>query len=223
VQRASSSIPIVFVGVSDPIGAGFIRSLARPGGNLTGVLNFETAIAGKWLAMLKEVAPRVTRAAFVANPKTSPYDYLLQGARAGASLLEIELVSSPIGSAADIERVIEAFSRLPTGALVLPPCSTINTNRDLVIMLAARHRLPATYAYRYLVSAGGLMSYGPDQIDQFRLAASYVDRILRGEKPADLPVQVPIKYETVVNLKTAKALGLEMPSALLARADEVFE
>ena len=222
LQRESRAIPIVFVNVSDPIGAGFIASLARPGGNLTGVLHYEASIAGKWLAMLKEIAPRLTRAALVMNPVGS-YDYFLRSTEALAPSLAIELVPSPVENAADIERAIESFARVPDGGLVLPPDATTTVHRDLIIALAARHRLPAVYPLRVFVAAGGLMSYGTDQVDMFRQAASYVDRILRGDKPADLPVQAPTKYETVVNLKTAKALGLTVPPGLLVAADEVIE
>jgi ABC-type uncharacterized transport system substrate-binding protein len=223
LQRESRVIPIVFIGVSDPIGAGFIASLARPGGNMTGLLNFEAGIAGKWLALLKEIEPRLTRAAFMANPKTTPYDYFLQAAQAAAPSLGLELVPSPVAGADEIERAIVAFARAPGGALVLPPDVTTTWHRDLVIALAARHRLPAVYSFRYHVAAGGLMSYGPALVDLFRQAGSYVDRILRGANPADLPVQVPIKYETALNLNTARALGLDVPDTLLARADEVIE
>ena len=223
LQRESRAIPIVFVGVSDPIGSGFIASLARPGGNLTGLLNYEASITGKWLAMLKEIAPRLVRAAFMGNPKTTPYDYFLRAAEAAARSLAIELVSSPVETAADIERAIESVARVPNSGLLLKPDTTNTLHRDLIIALAARHRLPAVYTARFWVTAGGLMSYGNDQIDLFRQTSSYVDRILRGEKPADLPVQAPVKYETVLNLKTAKALGLTVPDLMIVRADEVIE
>jgi putative ABC transport system substrate-binding protein len=223
LRRESRAVPIVFLGVSDPIGEGFIASLARPGGNMTGILNFEASIAGKWLAMLKEIDPQLARAAFIANPKTGPYDYFLRAAKEAASSLAIELVPSPVADAADIERVIASFAGAPNSALVLPPDITTLVHRDLVIALAARHRLPATYPFRYVVAAGGLMSYGPDLLVVFRQAATYVDRILRGDKPAELPVQAPVKYETVLNLKTAKALGLTVPGTLLVAADEVIE
>jgi putative tryptophan/tyrosine transport system substrate-binding protein len=223
LQRESRTIPTVFVNVSDPIGAGFIASMARPGGNLTGVLHLEAGIIGKWFAMLREIEPRLARAAFVANPKTTQHDYFLQAAKAAASSLAIELVSSPVGDAVDIERAIESFARVPNGGFVMPPDATTITHRDLVIALAARHRLPAVYALKPFVAAGGLMSYGTDQNEMFRLAASYVDRILRGDKPADLPVQAPTKFETAVNLRTAKALGLTVPPGLLVAADEVIE
>ena len=223
LQRESRTIPIVFVNVSDPIGSGFIASLARPGGNLTGVLHYEASIVGKWLAMLKEIAPRLARAALVGNRQTTNFDYFLRSAQALAASLAIELVPSHVETAADIERVVESFARVPDGGLVLPPDALTFTHRDLVVAHAARHRLPAVYAIQAFVAAGGLMSYGTDQNDMFRLAASYVDRILRGDKPADLPVQAPTKFETTINLKTAKALGLTVPPGLLVAADEVIE
>ena len=223
LQRESRMIPIVFVSVSDPIGSGFVASLARPGGNLTGLLQYEEGIAGKWLAMLKEIAPRLARAALVANPKTTAYDYFLRAAQAAAPSLTIEVVSTPVETTADIERAIESAARAPNGGLLLPPDTTTTVHRDLIIALAARHRLPAVYPFRVFVEAGGLMSYGTEQVAMFRQAALYVDRILRGAKPADLPVQAPTKFETVVNLKTAKALGLTVPPGLLVAADEVIE
>ena len=222
LQRESRAIPIVFVNVSDPIGSGLVASLARPGGNLTGLLQYEASIAGKWLAMLKEIAPRLARAALVMVPIGS-YDYFRQSAEALAPSLKIEVVLSPVGTAADIERAIESIAHVPNGGLLLPPDNMTTTHRDLIISLAAQHRLPAVYSLRVFVAAGGLMSYGTDQVEMFRKAASYVDQILKGAKPADLPVQAPTKYETVVNLKTAKALGLEVPPSLLVRADEVIE
>jgi putative tryptophan/tyrosine transport system substrate-binding protein len=223
LRRESGTIPIVFVTVSDPIGSGFVASLARPGGNLTGMLFYEASITGKWLALLKEIAPRLERAAFIANPKTTVYDYFLRSAKELAPSLGIELVPSKVETAADIERAVASFARVPDGGLFLPPDSTTILQRDLIIELAARHRLPAVYTATYFVSAGGLMSYGIDQVDMFRQAASYVDRLLRGDKPADLPVQAPTKYETAVNLRTAKALGLTVPPGLLVAADEVIE
>jgi putative ABC transport system substrate-binding protein len=223
LQRESRVIPIVFVLVSDPIGSGFIASLTRPGGNLTGFLNVEASITGKLLAMLKEIAPHVARAAFLGNPRTTPYDYFLRTAEAVAPSLAIELVPSRVENVADIVRAIESFARAPNGGLVLPPDTSATLHRDLIIALAAQHRLPAVYSDRVLVTAGGLMSYGPDRVDAFRQAAGYVDRILKGEKPADLPVQAPTKFETVLNLKTARALGLTVPPGLLVAADEVIE
>ncbi len=223
LHRGTRTIPIVFVNVSDPIGAGLVTSLARPGGNVTGMLQYEEGIFGKWLAMLKEIAPRITRVAMLANPKLPGYDYLVRSTQAASQSLAIELVPIPVANAADIERSIESFARVPNGGLVLPPESTTILHRDLVIALAARHRLPAVYSARFWVAAGGLMSYGTDQIDLFGHAASYIDRILRGVGPADLPVQGPTKYETTLNLKTAKMLGLNVPPMLLVRSDEVIE
>jgi len=186
-------------------------------------LNYEASITGKWLAMLKEIAPRLVRATFMANPKTTAYDYFLRAAAAEAQSLAIELVPSRVETAADIERAIESFARVPNGGLFLPPDTTLAVHRDLIIALAARHRLPAVYAASYWVRAGGLMSYNTDRVGMLRQAAAYVDRILKGEKPADLPVQAPVKYETVLNLKTAKALGLTVPDLMIVRADEVIE
>jgi putative ABC transport system substrate-binding protein len=224
LQRESHAIPIVFNNVSDPIGSGFVANLAHPGGNLTGILLYETGITGKWLAMLKEIAPRLTRAALVGNPKTVPFDYFQHAAAAAATSLGIELVPSPIQNVdSDIERAIESFAAAPNGGLLVMPDPTIRIRRDLVIALATRYRLPAVYPFRLFVAAGGLMSYGTDQDDVFRQAAAYVDQILRGAKAADLPVQAPTKYETVVNNKTAKAIGFDIPPSLLVRADEVIE
>jgi putative ABC transport system substrate-binding protein len=225
LQRETRTIPIVFLGVSDPIGSGFVASLARPGANITGLLLFEASITGKWLAMLSDIAPGLSRALLVINPKTAAYyEFYLRAAQAAASSLAIELVFGPIESAAtEIERTIEAFARTPNGGLLLPPDTNTILHRDLIIALAARYRLPAVYSDRLFVEAGGLMCYSTNRADQFRVAASYVDRILRGAKPADLPVQVPTKYETIINLKTAKALGLTVPPSLLVAADEVIE
>jgi len=223
LQRETRTIPIVFVNVSDPIGLGFIASLPRPGGNITGVLHYEATIISKWLAMLREIAPHLTRAALLANPKVSSYQYFLRSAEAMAPSLGIELTDSPVQTAADIERAIEELARRPNNSLIFPPDASTIVHRDLIVALAARHRLPAVYALKTFVVAGGLMSYGTDQNDLFRLAASYVDRILRGDKPADLPVQAPTRFETTVNLKTAKALGLDVPAHLLVAADEVIE
>ncbi len=209
-KQASTVVPIVFTGVADPIGAGFVTGLARPGGNITGFLLFESSITGKWLGMLKEIAPDLSRAALVTNPKSAPYyEFYLRAAQAAASSLGIELVLVVIDNTpTEIEQAIAAFARVPNGGLVLPPDTNTNLHRDLIIRLAARHRLPAVYSDRFFVTAGGLMCYSTDRADQFGTAASYVDRILRGAKPADLPVQVPTKYQTVVNMKTARTLGL---------------
>lgn len=221
--RETRSIPIVFVSVSDPIGSGLVASLSRPGGNVTGVLLYEEGITGKWLAMLKEVAPKLARVAFAANPKTTPFEYFLQAAKAPAAALSIDIIPMPIETAADIERSIPDFAAKPNGGLVLPPDSTNILHRDLLIARAAGHRLPSVYGYRSFTEAGGLMSYSTDIPQQNRLVASLIDRILRGTAPADLPVEAPTKYETAINIKAAKALGLEIPSALLARADDVIE
>ena len=222
-RRETRNVPIVFIAVGDPIGAGFIVNLARPGSNLTGLTMYEGSIAGKWLAMVKEIDPRVTRAAFIINPKTSSFAHFAREAETMARSLAIQLAVSTIGNAGDIGRVIESFASLPNGGLILPPDATTTANRDLVVALAARYRLPAVYAWRQFVTAGGLMSYGVDVVEQFRQTASYVDRILRGSQPAELPVQAPTKYETVLNLKTARALGLTVPPGLLVAADEVIE
>jgi putative tryptophan/tyrosine transport system substrate-binding protein len=223
LQQMTRTIPIVFAQVSDPVGAGLVASLARPGANFTGFLYYEDSIAGKWLGMLKEIAPHLTRAGLLGNPKGFPYGYFLRTASVIAPSLGIEIIPAPIASADDINRSLEFFARDANGGLLCPPDNTVDGHRDLVISLTKRHHLPAVYAFRSFVVAGGLMSYGVDDDAHFRHAASYVDRILRGAKPADLPVQTPIKYATVVNLKTAKAMGLDVPPTLLVRADEVIE
>jgi putative ABC transport system substrate-binding protein len=223
LQRESRTIPIVFVTVSDPVGGGFVTSLARPGGNITGLLQYEASIVGKWLGMLKEIAPTLTRAAFVGNPKIYTYDYYLRVAQAIAPSLAIELVPIAVEASADYERAIELFAQVPNGGLFVLPNPTNTLQRALIIALAARRRLPAVYPNRFYTADGGLMSYGVDQIDMFRQTATYVDRILRGAKPADLPVQAPTKYETSINLKTAKAMGLTVPPGMLVAADEVIE
>jgi putative tryptophan/tyrosine transport system substrate-binding protein len=223
LQQASRTVPIVFVAVSNPIGAGLIANLARPGGNVTGLQNYEATITGKWLAMLKEVAPSTARAALVGNPRGGDFDHFFRAAESAAQSLAIDVVPIRVESAADIERAIEAIAGVPNGSLVLPPDGTTIQYRDLIIALAARRNVPAVYAFRFFVTAGGLMSYATDLVDQYRQAAGYVNRILRGANPADLPVQAPTKFETVVNLKTAKALGLTVPPAMLVAADEVIE
>jgi putative tryptophan/tyrosine transport system substrate-binding protein len=225
LQKETHTIPIVFTYVIDPIGAGFIASLARPGGNITGIMAYEEGIVGKWLGMLKEIAPQTARISLLGNPKTAVYyDYLLHAAEAAAPSLGIEIVPSRIeNDAADIERAIVAFASMPNGAMVVLPEATTTVNADLIITLAARNRLPAVYNFKFMVRAGGLMSYGIVSADHYRQAAYYVDRILRGAKPADLPVQTPTKYETALNLKTAKALGLTPSAGLLVAADEVIE
>jgi putative tryptophan/tyrosine transport system substrate-binding protein len=223
LQRETRAIPIVFINVSDPVGAGFIANMGRPGGNLTGVLHLEGGVIGKWLAMLKEIAPRLARAAVMGNRKTASLDYFVRSAQAVAPSFAVEVVASHVETAADIERAIESIARVPDSGLIFPPDSLTITHRDLIIALTARHHLPAVYPIHLFVAAGGLMSYGTDQDAMFRLAAFYVDRILRGDKPAELPVQAPTKFETSVNLKTAKALGLTVPPGLLVAADEVIE
>jgi ABC-type uncharacterized transport system substrate-binding protein len=223
LQQETRTTPMIFVEVSDPVGAGVVASLARPGGNITGFLFYEESIVGKWLGMLKEVAPHLTRVALLGNPKAFPYGYFLHTAKVIAPSLGIDVAPTPVTNSDEIERSITSFANLPNGGLLAPNDVTLEANRDVVIGLAARLRLPAVYAFRDFVIAGGLMYYGSDLITQFRLAASYVDRILRGANPADLPVVAPTKYETVLNLKTARALDLEIPASLLARADEVIE
>jgi putative ABC transport system substrate-binding protein len=223
VQKETRTIPIVFVNASDPVGSGFVASLARPGGNLTGLLLYEDSIVGKWLGMLKEIAPQIERVAFISSPEVSTYDYFLKTAQRVARSLAIELVPNPVATPADIERVIGSFADKANSGLFFPPNVVSSSNRDLIIALAARYRLPAVYAFRFFTAEGGLMSYGVDQVELFRQAASYLDGILRGEKPANLPVQAPTKYETVINLKTAKAPGLTVPPGLLVGADEVIE
>ena len=221
--QATRSVPIVFAQVPDPVGAGFVESLAHPGGNITGFTNFEFSIGGKLLELLKEIAPRVTRAA-VLRDAADPAGVGQWGAiQTAAPSLGLELRVVDVRDAGEIERSITAFARGSNGGMIVTGSAPTAIHRDLIITLAARHRLPSVYAYRYHATSGGLISYGPETIDQYRRAASYVDRIFRGEKPADLPVQAPTKYELVINLKTAKALGLDVPASLLARADEVIE
>ena len=222
-RRETRTVPIVFIAVGDPVGAGFIANLARPGSNLTGLTLYDGSVAGKWLAMLKEIDPRVTRAAFIINPKTSSFPLLARETETMAQSLAIELTLITIENAGDIGRVIESFASLPNGGLVFPPNATTTANRDLIVALAARYRLPAVYAWREFVTAGGLVSYGTNFVELFRQTASYVDRILRGSSPADLPVQAPTRYETVLNLKTAKALDLTVPASLLVAVDEVIQ
>jgi putative ABC transport system substrate-binding protein len=222
LKQETGSIPIVFMSVSDPVGSGFVESLARPGGNLTGFLLFEGSITGKWLGMLKEIAPQLKRAAFIAEP-SGPYDYWLQAAKQAASTLGIDLTPYPVRNAEEVGRTIEAIAREPYSGLLFPPNNTMFLYWDLVLRLAAKYRLPAVFSEREMVEAGGLMAYYTDRRGQYQLAAGYVDRILRGAKPANLPVQTPVKYGTILNLRTAKALGLTIPETLLATADEVIQ
>jgi putative ABC transport system substrate-binding protein len=221
--QATRSMPIVFVLVPDPVGAGYIDSLARPGGNATGFIQFDYALSGKWLELLKEVAPGVNRAAVFRDPAISAGLGQWGAIQNAAQMVSVEVSPINVRDASEIERAVTAFARSPSGGLIVTVSSLALLHRDLIITLAARHKLPAVYFQRPFVAGGGLISYGADPADQYRRAASYVDRILKGEKPGDLPAQAPTKYELVVNLKTAKALGLNMPPSLLARADEVIE
>jgi putative ABC transport system substrate-binding protein len=221
--QATRTVPIVFVQVIDPVGAGFVVSLARPGGNATGFTIYEYGMSGKWLELLKEIAPRMARAAVLRDPAIASGIGQFAAAQAVAPSLGVELSPVDVRDAGEIEHAVTAFARSSNGGLIVTASALATRHRDLIIALAARHRLPAVYSYRYMVAAGGLVSYGPDSIDQYRRAAGYVDRILKGEKPADLPVQAPTKYELVLNLKTAKALGLDIPTTVLSRADEVIE
>jgi ABC-type uncharacterized transport system substrate-binding protein len=221
--QATRAVPIVFVIVIDPVGAGFVTSLARPGGNATGFLMLEYGLSGKWLEVLKQIAPGVTRAAVVRDPAVASGIGQFAAVQAVAPSLGVELSPVDARDAPEIERAVTTFARSGNGGLIVTASAPATRHRDLIITLAARHRLPAVYPWRYFVTVGGLISYGPDSIDQYRQAAGYVDRILKGEKPADLPVQAPTKYELVINLKTAKALGLDLPATVLARADEVIE
>jgi putative ABC transport system substrate-binding protein len=223
VRRATHSVPIVFVQVIDPVGGGFVESLARPGGTATGFLLFEYGISGKWLELLKEIAPSVTRAAVIRDPTDPAATGQFGAIQAVAPSFGVELSAIGVLDAGEIERVITAFARGSNGGLIVPAGTLATIHRNLIVTLAARHKLPSVYSNPLFVTAGGLISYGPDRVDQFRQAAGYVDRILKGEKPADLPVQAPTKYELVINLKTAKALGLAVPDTVLARADEVIE
>jgi putative tryptophan/tyrosine transport system substrate-binding protein len=223
LRRATHTIPIVFVLVPDPVGAGFISSLARPGGNVTGFTNFDYGIAAKWLALLKEIAPNTTRAAVLRDPAITAGIGQWATIESVSSSVGIEVSPISLADAGEMESALTAFARSPNSGLIVTGSALTVVRRDLIIGLAARDRLPAVYYDRYFVSAGGLISYGSDSVEQFRLAATYVDRILKGEKPADLPVQTATKYELLVNLKTAKALGLTIPQSLLATADEVIE
>jgi putative ABC transport system substrate-binding protein len=223
LQRATRTIPVVFAQVADPAGQGFVASLARPGGNITGFATTEPAIAVKWLELLKEIAPSVTRVAVIHDPTNPDWVGYLRVIEAAAPSFAVQLTTVLVRNAQDIERAIDAMAREPNGGLIVVASAFITGHRELIISLAARHRMPAVYQFRFFVTSGGLASYGIDNIDLFRRAAGYVDRILKGEKPADLPVQNPTKYGLVINLKTAKALDLAVPPTLLVRADEVIE
>jgi putative ABC transport system substrate-binding protein len=221
--QVTRTIPVVFVIVPDPVGAGFVDSLARPGGNATGFLLFEIGLSGKWLELHKEVAPGLTRAAVLRDPAITAGIGQWSAIQAVAPSLRVEVNPVNVRDAGEFERAVAAFERSSNGGLIVTASPAATLHRDLIVTLAARHKLPAVYPFRYYVTAGGLISYGPDEIEQYRQAAGYVDRILKGEKPADLPVQAPTKYELVVNLKTARTLGIDIPQTVLARADEVIE
>jgi putative ABC transport system substrate-binding protein len=222
--QQTRTIPIIFTNVSDPVGSGFVASLPRPGGNVTGFINMEASLGGKWLELLKEIAPRVVRVAFLFNPETATYaEYYLKPLKAAAASIGVEAIAAPAHDTSELESVIAAQAREPNGGLLVLPAGFFNVHRVEVTSLAARYRLPAVYPYRFFTELGGLLSYGNDPLDNFRRAALYVDRILKGAKPSELPVQVPVKFELVINLKTAKALGLDVPSLLQQRADEVIE
>jgi ABC-type uncharacterized transport system substrate-binding protein len=223
LQQLTRTVPIVFVYIVDPVGAGFVESLPRPGGNITGFTFFEYGMSAKWLELLKEIVPQLKQAAVLRDPTIASGAGQYAVIQAVAPSLGVELRAVGVGDAGEIERAITAFARSSNGGLIVTGSSLAAVHRDLIVTLAARHRLPAVYPFRYFAARGGMMSYGANSIDPIRRAVGYVDRILKGEKPADLPVQAPTKYELVINLKTAKALGLEVPPTLLARADEVIE
>jgi putative tryptophan/tyrosine transport system substrate-binding protein len=222
--QQTRAIPIVFATVADPVGSGFVASFPRPGGNVTGFVVFEASLAGKWLELLKEIAPRANRIAFLFNPATATYaGFYLNPFKAAAASFAVEAIAAPVRDRSELESVVSAQAREPNGGLIVMPDSFTDLHRAEITSLAARYRLPAVYPRRIFTEVGGLLSYGIDQLDNFRLAATYADRILKGEKPADLPVQAPTRYELVINLKTAKALGLDVPVHLQQRADEVIE
>jgi len=222
--QQTRTIPIVFVIVADPVGSGFVESLARPGGNATGFSVMAPTTTGKWLELLKEIAPRVSRAAFLFNPATAPYaDIYLKPFKAAAASLGLEAIAAPVHDGSELESVVAAQARVPNSGLIVMPDGFLNVHRAEIILLAARYRLPAIYPWRFFAELGGLLSYGNEQRDSFRLAATYVDRILKGAKPSELPVQAPVTFELVINRKTAKALGLDVPLHLQQRADHVID
>jgi putative tryptophan/tyrosine transport system substrate-binding protein len=223
LRKATQSIPIIFVVVSDPVGSGFVTNLARPGGNMTGFENFQTAIGGKWLEVLMDIAPEVRRIAFVHSPDIAAHVAFMRAAETASIARGMTVISAGVRNAAEIESAITAFAQEPNGGLIIAPSPFNTVNQDLIIALAARLHLPAIYPFRYFVTNGGLVSYGFDTVEQHRGAASYVDRILKGEKPGNLPVQAPIKYELVINLKTANALGLTVSREVQLSADEVID
>jgi putative tryptophan/tyrosine transport system substrate-binding protein len=222
--QQTRTIPIVFAMVADPVDSGFVASLSRPGGNATGFASNEGSLSGKWLELLKEIAPRVNRVAFLFNPATAPFaEYYLNPFKAAAASFAVEAIAAPVHDTSELESVVAAQAREPNGGLIIMPDAFTNVHRAEITSLAARYRLPAVYPYRFFTEIGGLLSYGFDRLDNFRRAATYADRILKGAKPSELPVQLPVKFELVINLKTAKALGLDVPLHLQQRADEVIE
>jgi putative ABC transport system substrate-binding protein len=222
--KQTRSVPIIFANVADPVGSGFIASLSRPGGNVTGFVLSEPTMAGKWLELLKEIVPRLKRAALLFNPTTAPFgEYFLKPFKAAALSSRVEAITATVRDTSELEAVIGAQAREPDGGLIVMPDSFLNVHRVDVTSLAARYQLPAIYPYRFYTEVGGLVSYGNDVVDNYRRAASYADRILKGAKPSELPVQAPVKFELVINLKTAKALGLDVPLFFRQRADEVIE
>jgi len=224
VAGATQTIPVVFLSVSDPVGLGFVASLAHPGGNITGFANYEPAIGGKWLQLLKEIAPGVARVALLFNPQTAPFnESILQTLEAAARTIDVRVTAARVGDAAELARAVVAMAGEPGAGLIVGPDNFTSQHHERIIALAAEYRLPAVYPLRLFVSGGGLLAYGVDLEEQARQAAHYLDRILKGEKPADLPVQAPTKYELLINVKTAKTLGLTVPQILLAQADEVIE
>jgi putative tryptophan/tyrosine transport system substrate-binding protein len=224
LQRQTRTISILFVNVADPVGIGFIESLPRPGGNITGFINLEPTMPGKWLDLLKEIAPRVNRVAFMFNPSTAPYaEYFISPFKSAAASVGVEPIVTPVRDTSEIETVVAAQAREPIGGVIIMPDSFLVARRIEVTSLAARYRLPVVYPFRVFTEVGGLLAYGNDLVDNYRRAATYVDRILKGAKPSEIPVQVPVKFELIINLKTAKALGLDVPDKLLALADEVIE
>ena len=222
--QQTHTVPIIFVNVVDPVGSGFVASFPRPGGNVTGFVVMEPTMTGKWLELLKEIAPRVARVAFLFNPATAPYaEYYLTPFKAAAASFAVEAIVAPVHDTSELESVVAAQAREPNGGLTLMPSAFMNVYRAEIVSLVARYRVPAVYPFRFFTELGGLLSYGNDFLDNYRRAATYVDRILKGAKPSELPVQAPVKFELVINLKTAKALGLDVPVQLQQRADEVIE
>ena len=222
--QQTRTIPIIFAIVSDPVGSGFVASFAKPGSNVTGFIILEPTLAGKWLALLKEIAPRIARVALLFNPVTAPYaEYYLNPFKAAAASFAVEAIVAPVHDTSELDSAVGVQAREPNGALIVIPDSFMTTHRAEITSLAARHRLPAVYPFRHYTEIGGLLSYGNDQRDNFRRAATYADRILKGEKPSELPVQAPVKFELVINLKTAKSLGLDVPFGMQQRADALIE